>query len=1303
MKIKNVFSSGKMNKDIDERLIEKGEYVHALNASLFNTTGVVENYPSNVQESTLSFGFGTNPKAIGVVEDDALNKIYWSVVTNSGSYVCEYDANTGISSFVLIDLRSGDNNILGFDYNQKVDMTIINDAENNKVFLVLVNGINEPKYFEVSQAKSLTPSAFLLEDISLIKSPPNSAPSITLSDTGEEENHIEDKFYSFAYRYIYSNKETSALSPFSDFAFFPEDFKYDYDAGENKSMKNTYNKVSISVNTGSSRVKEIEVIAKMSGNNTYYVVEKIDKEELGLADNATNTFEFKENKAYRVLSQDQVSRVYDNVPTSASSVETIGNRLVFGNYTEGYDMVNGSDKIVPDLDLTLSSTSGVAGTAHTSVKSNVDYQIGISYLDGKGRMTTPFTSNDATVHVPYTNSNKKNKLGVFINTKAPEWATSYRLFIKQSKGLYDSFSPVRFYQQGNYTWVKVEGSDVNKLQAGQFLVIKSDTSGLKRKEAKVKILEIGYKDRNFLEDSSETSTRQEAGNYIKISTEEINLNTTSGIKYKYDGYGFRSAATTNNWISSQYYVDPVVFYGKGSNNMSVSGTYASGYDKRFEIEIIGPDPVTLVDRIRFRYLTCKENVFSPWEDNFGVGYSAGSPTSIGDGLTVTFSSGFGHTPGDRWVINAKTEYIYHWDGVYTEDDGRLTPEKGNRAILNFKLRDNANQAIKAGTIIDIEMDDTISTDVVNSLGYSFQSFVSSSDYANMEEWFWEDNIISKMDYPVDPDDILFRRGTLSSNKERLTINPSGTLHMCIRSKAEYTVGGKVRADISIKLTELANTIILETDAEVDTSEIFYELPETYDIVDGNHQGDVNQVWGTVNSAYISLDFFNCFGWYNGFESIKIADGFNSVAMLNNNKPLVPIDDYRKTVRFASMTYSDVYESTTSYNGLNTFNLSLANYKDLDPKFGAIGKMISDEGDVFVFQSNRVSRVLFSKNVLYNTDNTGNVTASNQVLGQEVPYAGEYGISSGPYSAVVWGSRMYFADTRRNAVCRLSADGITEVSDYGMRTWFRDNMGIASLPICSYDPHHKQVIVSISGNTSLSFNEASNGWVTFLSYVPEMMTNLNNDFYTIKGGQLYIHNQYNTSKNRFYGVSYNTELSTVLNDSPGEVKIFKTLELQGSNMNWDVEIDTSLDGGHINKESFSEKEGIAYAYIRRNESDEPNFNLMSVKGIGVVQSFVEGEYTFASINGAVSVGDTLYSKNNTVVAEVGVITNISGNIIYVASEVDPPISGAFMFASKSQIAESYGLKGYHASIQLTTSSTDPIELYGLSSEIVKSFP
>lgn len=1298
MKVGNVFSSGKMNKDIDERLIPKGEYVDALNASLFNTTGVVENYPSNVQKSTLSFGLGVNPKAIGVVEDDALKKIYWAVVTTSGSYVCEYDATTGLSSFVLIDLRSGSNNVLGFDYDQSVDMTIINDAENDKVFLILVNGVNEPKYFEVSEAKALSASTFLLEDVSLIKSPPLNAPQITLSDTGSEENYIEDKFYSFAYRYIYSNKETSALSPFSEFAFLPDTFKYDYDAGENKSMKNKYNKITVSINTGSSRVKEIEVIAKKSGENTYYVVEKIDKLDQGLSNDATKTFEFKENKSYRALSQDQITRVYDNVPISAASVETIGNRLVFGNYTEGYDMVNGSDKIIPDLDLTFTSTSGTEGVAHTSIKSNVDYQIGISYLDGRGRMTTPFTSDDATVHVPYTNSNKKNKLAVSINNKAPEWATSYRLFVKQSKGDYNVISPVRFYLEGTYAWIKIEGDDVNKVKTGDFLIVKSDTSGIRRSELKVKVLESSSKQRNFLEDDTETNTIQEPGNYIKVSTEDLALNVSAIDSYKYDGYGFRSDATYNNYANNQTYIEPKVFYGEGSNNMTVSGTYTGTTDKRFEVEIIGND-INLIDRIRYRELDCKENIYSAWEDNSGAGYSTGTSTSIGDGISVTFSSPTGHFPGDKWIISAKAQARgEEWYGSSSEP----VESDGRRAIMSFKLKSNVDETIRSGAIINIEIDDTHSEDIDNPSGYLFQSFVSSGDYANMEEWFWGDNIISKMEYPDTSADVMFRRGTLSANKEQLTINPTGTLHMCMLTKSNYIGGGKVRVNFSVKIVELDNKIILETDPVVNSSEVFYELPETYAIVNGNHQGDVNQVFG-VTAAYISLDYFNCFGWYNGFESIKIADAFNSVAMVNNNKPLIPIDNYRRVNRFASMTYGDVYESTTSYNGLNSFNLALANYKDLDPKFGSIGRMISDEGDVFVFQSNRVSRILFRKNILYNADNTGNVTASTDILGQEAPYAGEYGISSGPYSAMSWGSRIYFADTRRNTFCRLSADGITEVSDYGMRTWFRDNMKINSLPICSYDPHQKQVVVSVSGNISLSFNEANNGWVSFLSFVPEMMTNLNNDFYTIKGGQLYIHNQYNVARNTFYGVAYNTELTTVINDAPNEVKIFKTIELQGSNVQWDVEIDTNLDSGHVNKESLSDKEGIAYAYIRRNDGANLDFNLMSVKGIGVVQSFVEGEYTFSNVNGSISIGDTLYAKNSSTVVEVGTITNISGNTIYVSSEVDPPISGAFMFAAKSQIAESYGLKGYHATINLVSSETTPVELYGIASEIVKSFP
>jgi len=139
--------------------------------------------------------------------------------------------------------------------------------------------------------------------------------------------------------------------------------------------------------------------------------------------------------------------------------------------------------------------------------------------------------------------------------------------------------------------------------------------------------------------------------------------------------------------------------------------------------------------------------------------------------------------------------------------------------------------------------------------------------------------------------------------------------------------------------------------------------------------------------------------------------------------------------------------------------------------------------------------------------------------------------------------------------------------------------------------------------TLSFDEKVNGWPSFFSYDPEMMTNLNNDFFTFKNGQLYIHNQDIVVRNVFYNnPPAPTHVEVLMNTSPSEVKMFKTIELEGSSCAWDVEIDTNLDSGHINKESFKDKEGICYDYIKRNEDDRINTKLLSTQGIGNILSY-----------------------------------------------------------------------------------------------------
>ncbi len=65
-----------------------------------------------------------------------------------------------------------------------------------------------------------------------------------------------------------------------------------------------------------------------------------------------------------------------------------------------------------------------------------------------------------------------------------------------------------------------------------------------------------------------------------------------------------------------------------------------------------------------------------------------------------------------------------------------------------------------------------------------------------------------------------------------------------------------------------------------------------------------------------------------------------------------------------------------------------------------------------------------------------------------------------------GIKKYFSDKNNNAILRLSADGITEISSYGMIDFFRDtltsidNNNAQGYVIGGYDVHNSQYVVSM---------------------------------------------------------------------------------------------------------------------------------------------------------------------------------------------------------------------------------------------------
>lgn len=350
---KRHFIAGKMNKSVDERLLPNGEYVDALNVRLGSTEaseiGSVENSKGNTQLTTLEFNgtaLSNNAKCIGVYEDGTRETIYWFVhdpnfsagAINKLDLIVSLNVKEDILTYHVVSERDGTTSSTTLNFNPTYLITGIDMVED---FLFFTDDYNAPRVIDITrnyQEPSGGVDQFTEEEILVIKKPPLTAPTFTLSNTGEEENYIEERFLCFAYRYRYENNQYSATSPFSKPAFAASPFFLDGASFLNEGMVNSKNNINLTYNSGGPLVKGIDILFKESNNNVIKVARKFDKETDGLADNTDYNFVFNSNQIFTILPDSELLRLFDNVPRFAKAQTVMGNRLMYGNYVEGYDL-----------------------------------------------------------------------------------------------------------------------------------------------------------------------------------------------------------------------------------------------------------------------------------------------------------------------------------------------------------------------------------------------------------------------------------------------------------------------------------------------------------------------------------------------------------------------------------------------------------------------------------------------------------------------------------------------------------------------------------------------------------------------------------------------------------------------------------------------------------------------------------------------------------------------------------------------------------------------------------------------------
>lgn len=1083
MDLRRTFLGGRMDKDSDERLLQDGLFRHAENIMVLESegsnVGAVQNSLSNLKLTNINFG--PNAKCVGGYSNELTQKLYWLVKSDLGCYILEYDKRNKVTSKVLEDTRTGTNRVFDLkDDNFVTAIDIVNSEEEDKDLMIINDDNMQPLCFNIKQAKSFGPNGFEKEDIFLIKKPPRFAPSISPVLLNNSSNYLEDKFFCFGYRYKYENGEYSAISSYSNPFFYPDNFKLDYQVLDNTGMINKYNAVKIAINTGDKRVKDVQCVFKNSNSNNIYLINSFNKENEGWGNNETRDFVFSNDKIYTVLPEKELYRPSDNVPLKAKAQCLINNILVMGNFVEGYDLIDKNNK-----------------------KLNLDYKLSLvsENLEGTSRAIAigsmaPATQNLLTFNLMGDQLKKDSKINFFFSLDSaqsiPKSYTAEYSFL-----LTKDFSSVSLLAQDpdfiffvvNYiTNSFLTNYNITDIPGGVFTSsVPFEISSFSATSITIKAIELLYtvgstlqtvywKFKNtsnvlFYENGLIASLKSNRGLQVGvIYMDEFNRGTTPLTQLDNTIFIPHNLALSKNKIKITVNHTPPVFADRYKfvvkmqklqyHTIYATTFYVDGLFRWIKLENDNKDKVKVGDVLIFKADT---DGFVPTLTKVKILEIGAKDKEFIDGNVDPNNEEIKELAGLYMKIKLPSGISMDYsEDSFIEKTGKASSKGDNFDMFVGPFSEKNSSGlyvdipIKQGSRIDIELHNIKYGSSGGNKDFS-KTYYASIDYVDFKAFY--DSEVGNNTFPfVFPTNGVIRNSAgalflrihneLNGNGEDLGIFGQ-TGH------ASYMNG---RVSISAN----NGLIIFETEESKEVNEeIYYETEQTFEIVNGFHQGNL-QNQSNLNPAIIDLNFFNCFSQGNGAESYIIKDAFNKPYLNIDTRPSAAlIEPYRAIRRKTDLIYSEPYVESSNVNGLNSFITATLNYKELDKQFGSIQKLFSRDNDILVLKEHKASKVLFEKDVLTNADGSSNVTANSKVLGPEIPYLGDNGIGKNPESFAENNFQVYYANPKQGSIIRLSIDGATEIVN-GMADFFRDLFSVRpnSKKIGGFDPYSKQYTLSV---------------------------------------------------------------------------------------------------------------------------------------------------------------------------------------------------------------------------------------------------
>ena len=1111
-----------LNKDSDERLVKNVEMTDALNLRISTEDDgdgmVIKNAYGNTEVSfETPLPSGTN-KVIGSTAVESSGSIYF-FVWNSNEDHCIYKYSTGSNTARLVYKDS----ILGFSENGFVQSNIVIDGDRDDL-LYFNDSRSEPKKINASKAlRGDYPAAFTsgtdeekLLFLTVAKQPPLKAPTFNIVNNPDvKDNRINDKIFQFAYRYVYSDGEYSALSPYSAAAVSIAQLR---DGFNTESAKNFYNQINVFIRNTKADVEKILVYARNGNTGVFYEIEEIDNN--GSA--GVSTVNFTNSTVGSAVSDTDLNKLFDNVPQLADSQEIVEGRLMYGGYTEGFDnldidvnLISNYKKgpVINNADASYSVLSG----AIPGENINIIYNFPSVFTKDSKVFFNLQTGADSLAF--YTQGNSSGNLEVdlsvsYANQDGTGASADDVTVVKD--GALTGIAPINVYETINIPAGTTDAQAevlVNNHMIGRKYVTSlfplSNASSNKILKATGTL---------FTTESGELSGR---ANYeIKAGTNGLRFELNSVVVYL--SSFFVGGEKKDIITSTEYEIDADDLVESYDNKFLVNGIFStegfkqekcfkSGsshklgivyYDDRGRMSGVQECGDVFVNALNDR--TAEDDHAGPGSIVMRVSHDPPewaykwAPVYVGRGstdckITTGISGAFlpYRTDGEVFFENNKKIYLslngtLEKENSYEKSFGAdisYAFEKGDKLRI---IKNNEGVVLNEFNVVDfvtlVDNDenpilDKSSNSTIYATTGSFVVIENNSDATNFtasnvsdNTSYWYDDCVVEIynDLENTEKNIYYEIGksldVLSGEHvgERVTMSPSFFITSQSGSDVEgYTTDRIFKGDV------ITSGIYSITIGNVykDGSNYYFHAEETTNstftlnvayagTVTNNDkvieitQGDAyfrprymftvaRPLNVTAKVKYLpypnviveSLDFYN------------VSDFFDSKSS-SIGRPIAYIPNAKRYKRKASITYSDVFTIDGSRNGLSSFNLSLANYKDLSYEEGTIYSLISYNQKLYFIQESGCGALAVNRNVITTTQGDGLVALSTNILQAEQYYAGKYGTQN-PESVAHKDGTIYFTDVNAGKIVSLGSPGIRLISDINMDSYFTNRLSAVS--------------------------------------------------------------------------------------------------------------------------------------------------------------------------------------------------------------------------------------------------------------------